>query len=261
MEQEKYYFRVGILVAVCVVVVVAIIGWFSFTHKNKSYITYAIFFDGSVDGLSIGAPVTFKGINVGTVQSIDFESYNTDRIRVLADIVDTAPVRVDTVASLRLQGITGGSVMALENTRMESAFLTRKDGETYLVIPSKQSSLEKVITSVPELIEELSKMAKKGQKILSDENIEKFSALLSATEIAAQSLDATLKSVDTTSATLSKVLGGEHAKSLESILLELDQLLVEGKITAREIRMLARTIREDPSVILHGVKNAGKTLP
>lgn len=247
MEQERFYLRVGILVSVAITLLLAVIGWLSATHKDHDYITYAIYFDGSVEGLSLGAPVTLKGIPVGQVSAIDFVSYENDRIRVLVNVMDTAPVRANTVASLHLQGITGGALIALENSGVNMEFLRRKKGQEYIVIASKQSSLEKVFTTVPELIEKLSKLAEQGHKLISDENIAILTSLLASADRSANSI--------------SKVLVDDKAKSLESAMYETNQLLVEGKITLREVRMLVRMLREDPSVVIRGVKDNGKTLP
>lgn len=247
MEQEKYYFRIGVLVSVAIAVLLAVIGWLSATHKDQNHITYAIFFKGSVEGLSLGSPVTLKGIPVGQVKAIEFVSYENDLIRVLVDVVDTAPVRANTVASLHLQGITGGALIALENAGVNMEFLRRKKGQKYIVIASKQSSLEKVFTTAPELLEKLSALTEQGQKLLSDDNIKILVSLLS--------------SVDQSANSISQVLVNDKAKSLGSAMYEANQLLVEGKITLREARMLIRMLREDPSVIIRGVKDTGKTLP
>jgi paraquat-inducible protein B len=52
--------------------------------------TYVIFFDGSVQGLNVGAPVVFRGVQVGQVTEVEalFDPKETTvRIRVLVDVV------------------------------------------------------------------------------------------------------------------------------------------------------------------------------
>jgi paraquat-inducible protein B len=52
--------------------------------------TYVIFFDGSVQGLNVGAPVVFRGVQVGQVTDVEalFDPKEfTVRIKVLVDIV------------------------------------------------------------------------------------------------------------------------------------------------------------------------------
>ncbi len=220
MEQDKYYFRVGIFVALMIAAAIFVLGWFSTNRHKESYAAYAIYFEGSVNGLSLGAPIKLKGIDIGNVQEISFDSYENDLIRVIVDIIDSAPIRTDTKASLQMQGITGTSIISLENTNKPEdkiEYLTKKEGDEYLVIGSKKSGLEKVFTSIPELIEELTKLGVQGQRLLSDKNIKGINLMMS----------------------------------------DLRGLLAEGKITMREVKMLAKTLREDPSQVLRGPQYKG----
>ena len=58
-------FVVGALVLLMIAIVVFGSGEL-FKRTNK----FILYFDGSVKGLSIGAPVTFRGVNIGTVKDI-----------------------------------------------------------------------------------------------------------------------------------------------------------------------------------------------
>lgn len=278
MEQERYYFRVGLFVSCIITVAIFVLGWFSSHQGGKSYITYAIYFEGAVDGLSLGSPVKLKGIDVGQVQNIDFASYDDDLIRVLVDIVDTAPVRTDTVASIQLQGITGVSAISLENTQEKAGYLTKKEGQPYMVINSKQSSLEKVVTNIPELIEQFTKLSSQGQKFLSDKNVESFSSMLTELQGMAREGNVTMKQVPKMIEELTKLqsqgqklLSDQNIKSISQTLADLKDVLAESKLamqqmnnvlsesktTMREVKMLTKTIRSDPSQILHGPKYKG----
>lgn len=220
MEQDKYYFRVGLFISLVIVGAIITLGWLASNRSTAPQLTYAIYFNGSVNGLSIGSPVKLKGIEIGSVKQIKFSSYEDDQILVLADIDNDAPIRKDTKASLQLQGITGTSMISLENTNDPKApieYLRLKEGKEYLVIESKQSGLEKVFTTIPELVEELKKLGVQGQKLLSDENI----------------------------------------KQVNNTMKDMQALLAEGKVTMREVKMLAKTIREDPSQIIRGPKYEG----
>jgi phospholipid/cholesterol/gamma-HCH transport system substrate-binding protein len=219
METEKYYFRVGLF---CLAVTAAFVYYlitFGGGQESKNLLRYAIYFDNSVAGLARGAPVKLKGIAVGVVDEIRFVSKENDRILAVADIVDTAPIRKDTVASIAFQGITGTTYLALENTKPDAppVYLTKEKGEKYPVIASEKSDFQTVLANAPEVMGGLAKMAAQGQKLLSDKNITAFQGLV------AQSHD----------------------------------VLSETTGALREFKMLARTLREDPSVILHGTNYEG----
>lgn len=71
---------------------------------------FVMFFDGSVEGLSVGAPVNFRGVKIGTV---------TD-IRLLVD-PDTQRVRIPVYADLepdRITLVTGEKMTAQKKSRL-----------------------------------------------------------------------------------------------------------------------------------------------
>lgn len=219
METEKYYFRVGLF---CLTVMAAFVYYlvtFGGGTESQNLTRYTIYFDNSVAGLTRGAPVKLKGIAVGLVEKIYFVSKENDRILVLVDIVETAPIRRDTVASISFQGITGTPYLALKNIRPEEppVYLKKEKDEKYPVILSEKSELQTVLDNAPELMGGLAKTATQMHKLLSDKNIIAFQGLLS----------------------------------------ESRDVLTEATGTLREIKMLARTIREDPSIIVRGTTHEG----
>ena len=220
METEKYYFRVGLFFAVVSAAFVYYLIVFGGGQESRSLMRYAITFDHSVAGLTRGAPVKLKGIEVGLVDSIRFVSRDNDEIRVLADIDETAPVNGDTLASVAFQGITGTTYLALENDAKPGAKpapLVKKEGEKYPVIRSGPSELQTALSSAPAMISKLGKTADQAQRLLSDNNI----------------------------------------AAVQGLLPEAHDALREAAGAFREFKMLARTLREDPSIILRGTKYDG----
>src|SRR5262249_50930880 len=70
---------------------------------------YDILFDGSVTGLQVDGTVRYRGIAVGHVTDIRIDPENIEKIRVTIEVKADTPVRTDTVASIEVQGITGGT--------------------------------------------------------------------------------------------------------------------------------------------------------
>ena len=261
MEQDNYYFRVGVFVALAITAAMLVIGWFAGHRHEELRTTYAIYLSGSVDGLTLGAPVRLKGIQVGTVKDIAFVPTDNNQIRVLAEIADTAPIRSDTVAVLQLQGITGTSLIALENNGTDMQPVTKRDANGFLVIASKPSTLERAFTTIPALIDQVTQLSKRAQAMLNDDNI--------------AAVHDTLVAINESATSISKVMGGPNAKSLQATMQALQATLqdmralmneskgvvAEGKVTVREIKMLTRTLRDDPSLLLHGTDHGGVKLP
>lgn len=221
METEKHYFKVGLFF---IAVIIAFVYYMTtFGHGHHDMKRYVVYFDHAVDGLAHGATVKLRGIPVGLVSDIRFVSAGNDRIQVTADIVEEAPVRADTVASVAFQGITGSAYLSLENTLpvAEAPPLTTQNGEKYPVIPSRQSDMQSLLSGAPAVMGKVSDAAAQAQKLLNDKNINETEALLP----------------------------------------EAHDALTEAAAAFREIKMLAHEIREDPSIILRGSKYNGYKVP
>ena len=73
MQAKNYYLSIGIFVigalAIIVAGIVALGGGGVMTEKHK----YVMFFERSIQGLQVGAPVKIKGAKVGEVTNINIE--------------------------------------------------------------------------------------------------------------------------------------------------------------------------------------------
>jgi phospholipid/cholesterol/gamma-HCH transport system substrate-binding protein len=223
METEKHYFKVGLFFIAVIAAFIFFTTTFGNGNGSQSLRRYAIYFDQGVDGLARGAVVKLRGIPVGLVSDISFAAANNDRILVIADIDETAPVRADTVASIALQGITGSSYLSLENTlpTTDAPPLKVEAGEKYPVIRAQPSGLQALLSNAPAMMGKLTQTVDQAQKLLSDRNIDDTQALLP----------------------------------------EAHDALTEAAGAFREIKMLARELREDPSIIIHGSKYQGYQVP
>jgi len=78
--------KIGVFVVGAVALLVAAILVFGSGALFKQSDKYIVFFDGSVKGLSVGAPVIFRGVKIGNVTSIDL-AYNEGTKSVLIPVV------------------------------------------------------------------------------------------------------------------------------------------------------------------------------
>lgn len=246
MEQDRYYFRVGIFVAASIVACIVALGWFAGSRSDAKYDPYVMYFEGSIEGISIGSPVKLRGIEVGHVTDIAFVARYRERIRVRVNIMEGAPIHDNLVASVQMKGITGTSVISLDVMRPEDEDnIVYYHNKKYPVIKSKPSALDKLFTSVPELMDGLTRMSKQGQKLMSDENIAAISAAIEAISASAKSVEG--------------MMGGKN-QDLEKAIREFTRLMIEGKAMVREGKMLIRSVRDDPSIILRGAAHKGREI-
>ena len=223
METEKHYFKVGLFFIAVMAAFVYYMITFGGEGGAQSMKRYAVYFDHAVDGLAHGAVVKLRGIPVGLVSDIRFVSAGNDRILVTADIDEAAPVRADTVASVAFQGITGTTFLSLENTlpAAEAPPLAAQKGEKYPVIRARQSEMQSLLADATAVMGKITQTVDRAQRLLSDKTI-------SETEV---------------------------------LLPEAHDALTEAAAAFREIKMLARTLREDPSIILRGSNYDGYKVP
>jgi paraquat-inducible protein B len=87
---------IGAFVVGAVVLAVAgliVLGGGEFLKKKYMRVMY---FDGSVKGLKVGAPVTFRGVEVGTVTQISLRANPKDLTIRIPVIVEIDPASIET---------------------------------------------------------------------------------------------------------------------------------------------------------------------
>lgn len=112
---------------------------------------YVARFAESVSGLGRGAPVTYRGVPVGSVRDLSLEPGDPARVRLVLEVAPGTPVTRDTVAVLTFQGLTGIASVELLGGGRGSPPLSRAAGEPYPEIrtqPSTKSRLEAAVTSL-----------------------------------------------------------------------------------------------------------------
>jgi phospholipid/cholesterol/gamma-HCH transport system substrate-binding protein len=124
----------------------------------------------SVTGLNLNAPVKYNGVDVGKVKVIQLDSTNPQRVHLLFAIKQGTPIKEDTIAVLKTQGLTGIAFVELSGGTVESQPLGILAGNPYPVIrtkPSLSARLENILTNV---LTKLDSTSSSINAILSAEN-------------------------------------------------------------------------------------------
>jgi phospholipid/cholesterol/gamma-HCH transport system substrate-binding protein len=165
------YPLVGAFVLVLGAVLMAGMLWLASGGAFKQkYDMYRAVEDESVSGLTENAPVKFNGVEVGKVKKIRLDPANPDRINLLFAIESGTPIKADTVAVLKTQGLTGIAYVELSGGARNAPLLRATQGGDYPVIQTKPSlgaRLENVLTSV---LAKLDGTSNNLNAILSDKN-------------------------------------------------------------------------------------------
>lgn len=181
----------GIFVAVAFVAFVVITLWLTGKQGSEPTVNYSMFFEKDVGGLTLGGPVFYLGVEVGTVTSMKIVPGKTMRVRVDARVLRSAPIDSGTYASLAFQGITGVSVIKLyADPGVHEPLQITKDSK-FPVIRVRDTGFSALLSRAPVIIEKLDSTLTQISQVLGEENrllvsriLEDFSDL--SGELAAQ---------------------------------------------------------------------------
>lgn len=145
---------------------------------QKQFDMYMAIEEESVAGLNLNAPVKYNGVEVGKVEDIWLEPENPERVNLLFAIERGTLIKVDTVAVLKTQGLTGIAYVELSGSTRYAAPLRATAGNKYPVIrtiPSLGARLENVLTNV---LSKLDSTTNNINAILSEKNVASFESAL-----------------------------------------------------------------------------------
>lgn len=163
---------------------------------QKKFDLYLAIEDESVAGLNLNAPVKFSGVDVGKVKDIHLDPINPGRVRLLFAIERGTPIKEDTVAVLKTQGLTGIAYVELSGSTKDALPLSVKEGEAYPVIstkPSLSARLENVLTTA---LEKLDHTTGNIDSLLSKENLQALQSTLTDIATIARTVAARKDTID-----------------------------------------------------------------
>ena len=192
------YALVGAFVLGLGAVLVAVVLWLASGGAfQKKYDLYLAIEDESVAGLNLNAPVKYNGVDVGKVRDIRLDPANPERVILLFAIERGTPIKEDTVAVLKTQGLTGIAYVELSGGTRNAPALGTHAGNAYPVIrtkPSLSARLENVLTNV---LAKLDSTSNNLNAILSDDNRVALKSALADIAILARTVAARKDTIDT----------------------------------------------------------------
>lgn len=191
------YAAVGAFVLLLGATLIAGVLWLaSGGNWQKQYDVYLAVLDESVAGLNLNAPVKYNGVDVGKVQDIALDVANPARVNLLFAIETGTPIREDTVAVLKTQGLTGIAYVELNGGTAGSPALQATAGSRYPQIrtrPSLVTRLEYILTSV---LSKLDSTSDGINNLLGVENQAAFKSALADIAAVAQTVAARKHEID-----------------------------------------------------------------
>jgi len=168
METEKHYFFEGLFIIGFSIAAAIFAVWLGSPGRHDD-VLYRIHFPDSVSGLTVGDPVTFRGVDVGTVKSMSIDPDNSLLVRVDVRLRKETPVKADTRASLAMKGITGVVNIELNGGDPAARTLRAVTPEGKIPeIPSEKTGLKAMLDELPKLVKKFSSIEDQAKKVVTN---------------------------------------------------------------------------------------------
>lgn len=195
MENKAHAMAAGIFVVAITMLLVGLAAWL--TRDTGERDAYEISTRETVTGLQAQAPVRYRGVDVGKVAAIGFDPKVSGNVLMSLEIDRQAPVTQDTFATLSFQGVTGLAFVQLDDTGKAAPRLKPVDGHPPR-IPLQPGLLSKLTAKGEVIIDRVEELSGRMNKLLGDENQQRFSSALDHLGTAAADASQLAKRLDTT---------------------------------------------------------------
>ncbi|MET4578023.1 MlaD family protein [Ottowia thiooxydans] len=195
MENKSHALAAGVFVLVVAALLVGLGMWLMRDVTNTD--VYEMTTSEAVSGLQPQAAVRFKGVAIGKVTDISFDSAVRGNVLVRIAINHDTPVTKSTFATLAYQGVTGLSYVQLDDTGESSEPPTSENGEPPR-IPLKPSLLGQLQDSAALLVSKFDQTVERINQVLGPENQAALNTALNEVGAAAKSINQLAANTDKT---------------------------------------------------------------
>lgn len=197
MEEKVNFALVGVFVLALGAALIAGVLWLSSGGAyRRTYDTYQTYMRESVSGLSRDAPVRYRGVEVGRVRRMSLAPAHMEQVQLTLDIERGTPVKQDTVAVLRVQGLTGIAYVELSGGSSKSPDLETRPGDDYPVIRSAPSLMVRLDSAVSALLTNANRTSVSMNALMDEDNRRAFKQTLAELQVLSRTLAARSAAID-----------------------------------------------------------------
>jgi phospholipid/cholesterol/gamma-HCH transport system substrate-binding protein len=163
MENRAYALAAGLFTVLLAVALIAAGLWFR--RDDVRFAQYLVTTTSSVSGLKTEAPVRYRGVDVGRVETIRIEPGVSGRIHIRIGVQEDTPITKSTYAQLGYQGVTGLAFVSLNDDGTSSELLKAGGRE-----PPRIDLRPSVFDSSLDLVAAVNELSGRMNDLLNEEN-------------------------------------------------------------------------------------------
>ncbi|QRM55670.1 MlaD family protein [Sinorhizobium sp. BG8] len=270
METKANYALVGLFTVLVMAAAFGFVYWMSQYGRGGEMAPLAIRIPGSANGLSVGSPVRFNGIPVGTVRSLAIDSDDPRFSIALTEVQTAAPVKKSTKAVLEVQGLTGAAYIELGGGAVNDPNILRDalDNNGTAILTAEQSSVTNLLATADKILKRADSAIADVQGFVSDargpltttiRNAERFSDALTRNS---DNIDAFLQSIGGLSETFKGMSGrlDETMASIDALIKAVDPKKVDHVVSnVDKVTTDIASASGDIKATVDSFKNAAET--
>jgi phospholipid/cholesterol/gamma-HCH transport system substrate-binding protein len=263
METKVNVTVLGVFVLVLGAALIAGVLWLSGGRPYRKAIDlYHTYMTESVSGLNLNAPVRYRGVEVGCVRGIALAPDGGETVQLTLAIERGTPIKNETVAVLRVQGLTGIAYVELAGGSRESPPLQAAPDQMPPVIRSGPSLMERLDTALTSLLTNLNRSSENLNALLDPDNRRVFGQLLGDLGTLSQTLARRSATIDASLASAGQT--SERAARLTIELMQLGRRIEESanrfdRMSA-EVAQTAADVSRTAAELTRAGRTAGATL-
>ena len=179
MENRAHALAAGLFTLILAAGLIAAGLWFR--RDDIRFTQYTVTTTSSVTGLKVEAPVRYRGVDVGRVESIRIEPGTSGRINIRIGVQEDTPVTRSTYAQLSYQGVTGLAFVSLDDDGNSTELLKRGVGE-----PPRIEMRPSIFDSSMDLVAAVGELTGRMNELLNPENRKLVARMLAGIERASR---------------------------------------------------------------------------
>lgn len=255
MESRAHAIIAGLFTVLLGIGVILAALWFS--REDYDRVTYVLESKHSVSGLNPQAAVRLRGVQIGKVQTIEFDDEDPKLILITILVKGGSRITRGTSAQLGAQGITGTSYVMLEDDGKRPEFLPPATDKASRIVV-KRALFDEIANSGQEILFQVSKVAKQLEALLSEPNQAQLVGAFASVRGMSERIEILAKAIEPGAKNL-PALAGDARKTMASAdaaMRDLRPALLEAKTALASIDKLAREYTQRADALDRVAKSA-----